>query len=186
MPHIIIQAGYFMSVKPPKLQIKPPIMGNGSKPGTRASETTIKVINNLIVTILVLTVLSAVLIFLGLTYIVGLIVIGLMPAVVANVVEKRNRRFASKAVSAFNLAGILPFFFKLGGTPNPNLAAKEMISDPYVWLMIYGFATFGWVLIQVLPQLTLLILLVRSEYTIKKLKNYQEELVKEWGEVIKR
>ena len=158
----------------------------GQTKAAKDSKALKRVVSNLLITTIVITVASSILIFLGLTYIFGIIVLGLMPSVVANVVEKRKKRFASKTVSAFNLAGILPYFFKLGQMGNPNSAARELIVDPFVWVVIYGLATCGWVMVQVIPQFVFLILLIRSEFTKKKLKSFQDELVKEWGDVIKK
>ncbi len=147
--------------------------------------TSSKVVTNLLITVIVMTVLISLLMFLGLTYVVTIITIAVMPSIVANVVEKRKRRYASKTVTAFNLAGVIPHIISLARAGDPNMTAKGMMTDPYIWLIIYGLAGFGWIMVQVIPQITFLFLLIKAEMTIKQLKHLQEDLVKEWGEQVK-
>jgi len=153
-----------------------------AKPGKSSAS---KFFNNLIIVIIILTILSSLLIFLGLSYVMAVIAIGMMPSIVANLIEHRKRRLASKTVTALNIAGILPLVFSLARSSDPNFTAQGAFNDPYIWLMIYGFAGFGWLVVSIVPQIAFLILTVKADFTIRKLQALQQQLVEEWGEKIK-
>lgn len=111
--------------------------------------------------------------------------LGMLPATVAIIIDRSTGRFASKTVTACNFVGILPFLFDIGMTYERSLAAKQLMIDPFTWLVVYGFAMIGWMLIWVVPQITLLIFTIRADVKMKKLKAEQEEMLDEWGEGLK-
>ena len=127
---------------------------------------------------------ASILVSFGLHYVFYILVMGLLPGISANIVDRRPGRFASKTILLFNIAGMMPHFSSLVSSSNPNSVAQNLLGNPDVWLLVYGFACFGWVLIRIIPQIVMLYLAVRAEYTVKKLQQRQEDLVKEWGEVI--
>ena len=144
-----------------------------------------KVVTRLMVSTMVLTALSTVLIFMGFTYVVVLVVVSLVPAVVATVVDRRPKRWASRTVVFFNIAGLLPSLFDIFLSADPDNSAMHQLSDPYVWLMVYGFAGFGWVVVYIIPQVVFLFLLIRSDHTIAKLESKRQALVDEWGDRVR-
>ena len=161
-------------------------MAKVKKPPTdREKEYAKRIITRLIVVSILLTFLSSALVFMGFTYVVVMIVISLLPGVVASIVDRRPRKFASKTVLCFNLAGLLPPLFDTFMAPNPDAAAQRLLADPYTWIMVYGFAGFGWLVVFVIPQMVFLFLVVRSDHTIKKLEARRSELVEEWGERVR-
>lgn len=111
--------------------------------------------------------------------------LGMLPAIVAIIVDRGAGRFASKTVSACNFVGILPFLFDIGMTYEQSLATKQLMAEPITWLVIYGFAMVGWMMIWVLPQVTLIIFTMRADVKTKNLQKEQDELLDEWGEEVK-
>lgn len=144
-----------------------------------------KIVTRLILVTIVLTALSSSLIFLGFTYVVVMIVVSMLPAVVANILDRRPGRQASRCVVFFNIAGLLPQLFDVMLSPDPDRMANHLLSDPYIWLIVYGFAGFGWLILHVVPQIVFLFLVVRSDQTIRNLETRRQALVEEWGEKVR-
>ena len=151
----------------------------------REKEQAKRIITRLFVITIILTFISSALIFMGFTYVVVLVIVSLLPAVVASVVDRRPRKFASKTVICFNLAGFLPPLFDTFLSSSPDTVAQQELANPYIWIMIYGFAGFGWFVVYVIPQMVFLFLVVRSDHTIAKLEARRKELVEEWGERVR-
>ena len=125
---------------------------NDSKktPTEREKEYAKRVITRLLIMCIILTAFCSALVFMGFTYLVVLVVISLLPSGVAMIVDRRPRKFASKTVTCFNFAGLLPAMFDTFMASDPDVAAQQQLADPYIWLMIYGFAGFGWLVVYTL------------------------------------
>ncbi len=111
--------------------------------------------------------------------------LGMLPAIVAIIVDRGSGRFASKTVSACNFVGIIPFLFDIGMSYEKSIASKDLMAQPITWMVIYGFAMIGWMLIWILPQITLFFFTLRADMKTKKLLEEQKELTAEWGEEVK-
>lgn len=109
-----------------------------------------------------------------------------LPGMTAILWDKKPGRFASKTVCALNLTGMMPYILSIMNSGSPDVVAINNLSDPYAWLLIYGFAGFGWGIIYLVPQITLIFLEAKSKFMIKRMEKFQEELVSEWGEEVKR
>lgn len=115
----------------------------------------------------------------------GFFALGMMPAILAMLFDRGVGRFASKTVSAFNFVGILPFLFEISQAFDRSITAQHMMLDLWVWLVVYGTASLGWVTIWLFPQVTLIIFTFRADMKMQKLKQEQETLIEEWGEEVK-
>src|SRR5579885_453971 len=75
-----------------------------------------------------------------------LMVAGMLPSLVAAVVDSNPRRYITISVTIANLGGmVMPglAFMKLGMTIG---GALQVLGDPQNWLVMYGAAGVGWVL----------------------------------------
>ena len=115
----------------------------------------------------------------------GFFVLGMMPAILSMLFDRGAGRFASKTVSAFNFVGIVPFLFEIAQAFDRSLAAQRLMLDFWVWVVVYGTASLGWVTIWLFPQITVIIYAVRADNKISKLKKERDELIEEWGEEVK-
>jgi len=115
----------------------------------------------------------------------GFFILGMMPAILSMLFDRGAGRFASKTVSAFNFVGIVPFLFEIAQAFDRSLAAQRLMLDFWVWVVVYGTASLGWVTIWLFPQITVIIYAVRADNKISKLKKERDELIEEWGEEVK-
>lgn len=109
-----------------------------------------------------------------------------LPSIASILWDKKPGRFASKTVSAFNLTGMFPYLIAIGSSGSPDIVARNTMQDPLSWVLIYGFAMFGWGVIYLVPQITLIFLEAKSKFMIKKMETFQQELLDEWGDDIKK
>ncbi|MCE3233240.1 MAG: hypothetical protein K0R98_1497 [Rickettsiaceae bacterium] len=111
--------------------------------------------------------------------------LGMLPAVVSMIIDRGTGRFASKTVTACNFIGILPYLFDIGMTYERSLASKQLMAQPITWLVIYGASAVGWMLIWILPQITLVIFTMRADMKKTTLIEEQARLLDEWGEEVR-
>jgi len=112
-----------------------------------------------------------------------LLVGGMIPTVVAFIVDHSPRHLA-RTVAATNLAGlVLPALAILSGGSN-FAAAFAVLREPQNWLMMYGAAAIGWIINAIMPALARIIIDMRAEQMNRQLMHRGEALIKEWGEEV--
>ncbi|MGH7124016.1 MAG: hypothetical protein ACREFI_06555, partial [Stellaceae bacterium] len=75
-----------------------------------------------------------------------LLMSGLVPTMVAAVVDRYRARYLTRAVGFMNLAGLTPLVVQLWTNGLTMDAVAAALSRPINWLMMYGAAGIGWVL----------------------------------------
>lgn len=110
-----------------------------------------------------------------------IIVVGMIPSVVAYFVDTSKQRTLGPTVLYLNFAGVLPVLMRLWKqSPNMNNAV-ELLTDPFMLLMMLAPAGFGWILFICVPPMVSGILRKRAEMRIQSLENDQKKLVEQWG-----
>lgn len=112
------------------------------------------------------------------------LLVGMVPTVVAIMVDRDPQKHASISVAALNFAGVSPYLADfLFGTA--SLAhALELISDVFVLVVMYGAAAAGWFLVSVLAPVSAIILGVSTDARIQALRKEQRQLVEDWGKAV--
>ena len=110
--------------------------------------------------------------------------IGMLPTMAAYLTDRRREKYAAFCVGAANLCGVLPFTLALWTQDHSFDHALKQIGDPLAWFAMYGAAAIGWAIYYVTPGIIALFLKVQIERRIEKLKQYQAELIEEWGQEI--
>lgn len=107
--------------------------------------------------------------------------LSMVPALVAALNDKGSGKCASKTVGAFNYMGVLPSLFHIWHSPDATIAARTMLVDPNVWLITYGSAASGWMMVLLMPKVVSYIFTSRSTIKIRHIESLQKELINEWG-----
>lgn len=110
-----------------------------------------------------------------------LMLVGLLPTIVAPLIDDRPQKTAWLTVGAMNFAGILPAWFLLFERGHNLHNALGLVFDPMVLLLAYGGACVGWFLYHQVPKGVAGILAMRSERRLKDIEKRQKELVRKWG-----
>lgn len=109
---------------------------------------------------------------------------GLLPTLTAFLMDDTKNKDFYKSVRACNLAGMLPTLESMVGHQYPGAALQITMSDPMTWLLVYGAAATGWVLVWVCRWISYGFLMTTASTRLMLLERTKNQLVDEWGEEI--
>ncbi|HLJ21700.1 MAG TPA: hypothetical protein VKU84_15950 [Stellaceae bacterium] len=113
-----------------------------------------------------------------------LLLSGLVPTMVATVIDRYRAKYLTRAVGFMNLAGLTPLVVQLWSTGLSMDGVFTILSRPVNWLMMYGAAGIGWVLFLGMPSLARVFVDIRADQLERELKARAKQLVQEWGEEV--
>ncbi len=111
-----------------------------------------------------------------------LLFFGMLPSLVAFFVNARGRGARASTISAMNLAGCVPFVFKLWGTGNDFEASIDILTNEQTILIMYTAAAFGYMIDWVVTGLVSSYLYQRGIGRMKAIRKRQAVLIELWGE----
>ncbi len=114
------------------------------------------------------------------------LLVGLMPTVMAYMIDDDPKKNLYKCVRTCNLAGMLPTLFSLVNRSYPAASLQVVMSDPLIWLIVYGSAFGGWVLIWGCRSVAGLFIMGSNQARILILEQEKKALIEEWGEDVAR
>jgi hypothetical protein len=114
------------------------------------------------------------------------LVAGMLPGIVAYVIDRSPGRRIFQIVALSNLAGVFPYVAQLMQQGNTATAVQGMLSTPSVWMFMYLAAGFGWVLVWIAPTLAQQLLELTNNQKIARLQRLQKRLEEEWGPEVRR
>lgn len=142
------------------------------RPGRPAGKKRVRPLFVLIV--LLLTIVAALPTFI-------VVAIGMVPTLVAFIVDLTPGRYLCRCVAGLNVAGVAPFVHKLWTGQNNIEAALRIIGDSLAWLAFYGSAGFGWMLFLSLPGIVAAARTISARRQVHLLRESQKNLAREWG-----
>ena len=109
---------------------------------------------------------------------------GMVPTIVAFIVDRTRGKYLTITVALMNFCGTLPGLTRLWEVGQSYAAAKALAFDPFHWLASYGAAAVGWLIYLAIPPV-LSAYYARSTGTrIEALRREQATLVEAWGEEV--
>ena len=115
---------------------------------------------------------------------VTILVIGMIPTLVAYIIDLTPGRYAARCVAGLNIAGVVPFLNRLWESTNDMASAINIITDVYAWLAFYAASGIGWLLFASLPGIVASFKTYSAKRHANALRSRLEELKEEWGEEI--
>ncbi len=108
------------------------------------------------------------------------VLIGMLPAIVAFVVDHRPGRHTFQCVAALNFAGVAPVVMGLwqGGLDMDGAVAH--LVNPFNLLAMYGAAAIGWGLVWLAPILTTVFVQTMLQYWANRLRAEDNALEQDW------
>ncbi|HYC04569.1 MAG TPA: hypothetical protein VED40_14845 [Azospirillaceae bacterium] len=106
---------------------------------------------------------------------------GLIPTLVAALVDRDPEKSAALTVGAMNLCGVMPFAIELWQSGHTLDLALGLLATPYTWLVMYGAAAIGWGFYFAIPPLVAGFVTMRDEDKARRLEQERDALVEEWG-----
>lgn len=113
-----------------------------------------------------------------------LVFFGLLPTIVAWVIDRSEQKYAMFCVFGMNLSGLLPFLMDIWFKDHSTDAAVAVLTNVFELMVIYSAAAFGWMLFIALPPVITTFLTVILERRVAVLKGNQKTILEEWGEGI--
>ena len=111
-----------------------------------------------------------------------LLFVGMLPSMVAFFVSGRGIGARASTITAMNMAGCIPFVFKLWSTGNDFEASFLIITNMRYMSIIYLSAAFGYMIDWVMTGIMSSFLYQRGVSRMKAIKKRQEVLIEQWGE----
>ncbi len=109
---------------------------------------------------------------------------GMMPAVVAFLVDRTRQKYGPLCVTGMNFCGVFPVLLELWTGEHSFSAAFELLVDPMMLMMMYGAAAIGWMLFLAIPPVIATFIGVMMESRITYLRGIQKKIIDEWGEEV--
>ncbi len=109
-----------------------------------------------------------------------MLVIGMLPTVVAALVDRRGGARAI-TVGSLNLCGCVPFLLDLWMTEHTTAVALDLIKNPSTIIVMYSAAGIGYMIDWALSGIVASLIVQRSTARLAAIRKRQEELVTRWG-----
>lgn len=113
-----------------------------------------------------------------------IILVGMIPTLVAYIIDLTPGRYAARCVAGLNIAGVVPFLNRLWASTNDLPAAIGIVTDVYAWLAFYAASGVGWLLFASLPGIVTSFKTYSAKRNANALRERLEELKEEWGDEI--
>lgn len=108
-------------------------------------------------------------------------VIGMIPTLVAGVVDKTHGRIRCLTVGAMNFAGCAPFMIEVFKKGNDISTAVTYMVQPRTIVVIYFAAAMGYLIDWAMTGIVSSIMVQRARGKLKAMEKHKKELVERWG-----
>jgi hypothetical protein len=132
--------------------------------------------------VVVIPVLLIALIFLPSAVVVG---VGMIPTLVARVVDTSPGKRLSITVGGFNLIGSLYFLHLIWAAGQGMEDIRPTLGDSFGWLCALLGAGVGWVVFGFMPAIVGKIAQTQTALRLRTVIKDQDRLVEEWGEAVR-
>lgn len=113
-----------------------------------------------------------------------LVFFGMLPTVVALIIDRTPQRYSTFCVGGMNFTGVFPYLLDLWAGAGDVAAATEIFTNVFALMLMYTAAGVGWMLFLVIPPAVVAFLQVMAERRAAQCRSEQRHLVEEWGEDI--
>lgn len=108
-------------------------------------------------------------------------VIGMLPCIVAYYMDVTKQRYTFKSILAANLSGMMPFIAKIISVGPSSTLLQEIMGSSTNWVIIYGSALVGWMLVKVCPMAAQAMVAGVHQTQLMRYEWLQKKLEGEWG-----
>lgn len=113
-----------------------------------------------------------------------LIGIGMLPSLIALLIDKATKRGRALTVAAMNLAGCTPFVLQLWIKANTVEHAMAIITDPRTVVVMYSAACIGYAVDWAVSGLVASFMVQTSTARLQQIVRRRSELVERWGKEV--
>mgnify|MGYP006449900563 CR=1 FL=1 len=129
--------------------------------------------------LLMITMIIAAVVFLPSTV---LLVVGLLPTVVAGIIDRSKEKTRSITVGCMNFTGCCPYWLDLLTVYGHSMnGAVQIITEPVNIVVMYSAALVGYLIDWAMSGMVSSVMIQRAERRLKNIEKEQKELVRRWG-----
>ncbi|MDH5748581.1 MAG: hypothetical protein OEY85_04645 [Rhodospirillales bacterium] len=110
--------------------------------------------------------------------------VGMLPSIVAYIVDNSKEKYAALSVSSMNFCGVFPALYNIWTGSHSFDGAISTLSDPFTLMIMYSAAGFGWLFFMSIPTIVSTFLTVMAQHRISHLRGIQKHIIAEWGEEV--
>lgn len=107
--------------------------------------------------------------------------VGMLPAVVAAVIDRTEKRHAVFSVSSLNFAGVFPFLLGVWTGDNSVSQALNAVTSAFALSVMYAAAALGWLLYLAVPPVIAQFLSALAQRRVDALHAAQRTVIEKWG-----
>lgn len=108
--------------------------------------------------------------------------VGLIPTMVAAIIDNNPTKTAWLTVGAMNLAGTVPVWFMLLDAGHTIPAAFQLVGQPSTIILSYGGAAAGWFIYNWVTPWVAAMVQAKNERRLRDIDKRQKALIRKWGE----
>ncbi len=113
------------------------------------------------------------------------VLVGMVPTIVAFIIDRSRKRYATICVGGMNFSGVFFFLLELWFGGDHTIAhAMGILSNVFALAIIFSAAGFGWLLFLAIPPVVATFLTVMAQRRVAHLRTRQREIIEEWGEEV--
>lgn len=107
--------------------------------------------------------------------------VGMIPTLVATIVDRTEGRLRAVTVGAMNFAGCAPFMIEVFKKGNDMQTAISYIVQPRTIVVMYFAAGMGYLIDWAMSGIVSSIMVQRAKARLKDMQKEQKELIERWG-----
>lgn len=111
-----------------------------------------------------------------------LLLFGMLPTIVAWVIDRSQQKYATFCVCGMNFSGVFPFLSDIWFKNHSTDAAVRILTNVFDLTVIYGAAAFGWMMFVAVPPVVTQFISAMLQRRVQVLRAQQQTIVEEWGE----
>jgi hypothetical protein len=115
----------------------------------------------------------------------AVIAAGMLPTIVARVVDTSPGHRLSLTVASFNFVGCLYFLNRIWALGHSVSDVPIVLGDSFGWFFALAGAGMGWVVFGGMPAIIAQIARTQTAVRLRRITGDQDRLVKEWGETVR-
>lgn len=115
-----------------------------------------------------------------------LALVGMLPTIVAFIIDKAPKKYAAFCVAGMNISGVFPAVLDLWQGANNIKASMAIITNVFELTVMYAAAAFGWLIYMAIPPVVAALMAIAAQQRIMQLRANQREMINEWGQDIAR
>jgi hypothetical protein len=110
-----------------------------------------------------------------------ILAVGMVPTIVAAIVDRTEGRMRSLSIGAINFAGCMPFLIEVFKKGNNLETAITYISQPRTIVVMYFAAAMGYLINWAMAGIVSSVMVQRTKSRLKEIQKTQNELTTRWG-----